>query len=48
MLPWAWALRARELLAAMPTVDELLPALEVEAIEGKRAARGLRAVGGGL
>ena len=39
--------QARELLEAMPTVDELLPALEVEAIEDK-TRKGLRAVGGGL
>jgi hypothetical protein len=40
--------QARELLAAMPTVEELIPVLEVAAIEGKSAPRGLRAVGGGL
>ena len=39
--------QARELLEAMPSVDELLPALEVEAIESK-TRKGLRAVGGGL
>lgn len=40
--------QARELLESMPTVEELIPVLEVEAIEGKHAPRGLRAVGGGL
>lgn len=40
--------QARELLEAMPSVEELIPALEVEALEGKPAPRGLRAVGGGL
>ena len=40
---------ARALLDAMPEVTELIPALEVEAVESKRSeARGLRAVGGGL
>lgn len=38
---------ARELLEAMPTPEQLMPALDLGELEGKAAGRGLRAVGGG-
>lgn len=40
--------RARELLEAMPTPEQLVPVLDLGELEGKATGRGLRAVGGGL